>query len=91
MSLIKVEAYKCEYCGRLFDTNRNYHDIECLYDPKARNCLTCKFNGERVVGKDIQQISYCPRCNELFKYPHQKYCPDYIKDNVIFEKDEVSE
>ncbi len=84
MALIEIaKAYKCEFCGRLFENKQNFHEIECKYDPKGRTCVTCKFAYELVKSSDeeITGVSYCPRVQELFKYPHSKYCPDYVRDD----------
>lgn len=95
MGLFKIEAYKCEWCGRIFPSNRNYHESECKYDPNARSCISCVFHRELV--KDWSQDpqmekaagAYCPRRNQVFIYPHKKYCPDYKKDpNFISHREE---
>lgn len=84
MALIKIKtAYQCEFCGRLFLDNHNFHEIECRYNPRACNCLTCKYNNERICGDSNvgSNVSYCPRNKSIFKYPHSNYCPDYVRDN----------
>ena len=33
--------YECEYCKKLFKTSNRH---KCKYDPKLKNCYTCKYN-----------------------------------------------
>jgi len=83
MGMIKVAAWKCEWCGRLFEHEYNSHDIECMYDPKAQTCVSCMFSGELKAEYDAKEatrnVRYCPRSDTVFSYPHAKYCPDYKK------------
>lgn len=80
MGYQKVEAYKCEWCGKLvFETWQ--HDTECRYDPKARTCPTCIHSTEsKNIRSGGKTISYCPRADCIFEYPHVKYCADYRFD-----------
>ena len=79
MALKEIKAYKCEYCGEIFPTDRNYHEMECRFNPKARTCSTCMFHRE-LIGAQGTKFKYCPRANQLFEYPHENYCPDYKPD-----------
>lgn len=39
----KVEAFKCDFCGRLLKLPRTaaLHEASCKNNPVARNCITC--------------------------------------------------
>ncbi len=37
----EVIRYECEYCGKDFKTPDRH---QCKYDPKLKNCYTCKHN-----------------------------------------------
>jgi uncharacterized C2H2 Zn-finger protein len=86
MSLYEIKGFKCEWCGQIFETDRNYHDTECKHDPKARTCVSCVYTTEctSCQVKELHGVVYCPRANQVFKYPHDRYCPDY-KKNPEFE------
>jgi len=47
----KVIRYKCEYCDKEFRTPNRH---QCKYDPKFKNCYTCKHN--HGFEKDIDFI-----------------------------------
>ena len=79
MSLLEIKAYKCEWCGAVLQTNQTYHEIDCRYDPKARTCISCLYSKELKNNTDIDAC-YCPRNDRVFKFPHEKYCPDYKQD-----------
>ncbi len=87
MALKKITAYECEHCGRLFKTDKNYHEIECKHDPSGRSCTTCIFNCEKK-SKQGTNIVYCPRADELFEYPHEKYCHSYKRDPLTIKEGE---
>ena len=100
MSLFKIESYKCEWCGALFENTKNYHEIECKYDPKARTCVSCAYAtelkrqwNESERGEAKATGAYCPRADEIFVYPHKKYCADYkkIPELISLNKDAESE
>ena len=40
----KVEAYKCDWCGRMFGRacNASQHECRCKNNPAKRHCITCK-------------------------------------------------
>ena len=86
MATFKIEAYKCEWCGRLFEKElqADCHGTECVYDPKARTCASCAYSHELIKQYDNKEPkatgSYCPRANKLFLYPCNKYCADYRKE-----------
>jgi uncharacterized C2H2 Zn-finger protein len=83
MSLVKIEAYKCEWCGRVFESDRTYHEMECSHDPKSRTCIGCLFSRDLKTNrndKNVEDVVYCPRNDTVFKYPHQRYCADYKTD-----------
>jgi len=77
--MIKIDAYKCEWCGKIFQ-NEYGHISECKYDPKARTCITCGFGNQliRDYNKKVDGV-YCPRLNKVFEYPHDQYCPEYVR------------
>ena len=39
----KVEAFKCDYCGRLlkFPRTAAVHEASCKNNPSTRHCITC--------------------------------------------------
>ena len=80
MALFEIKAYKCEWCGRVFEHEESHWD--CQYDPKARTCVSCARSAElKMDAKHGTGIVYCPRADEMFKYPHNRYCPDYIRQD----------
>lgn len=84
MGFKEVTAYQCEFCGRLFPNDKNYHEIECRFDPKGRTCVTCMFSRELVPSEEKSEYKYCPRKNAVFKYPCKKYCFEYVQDKNLF-------
>lgn len=40
---VKVEAYQCEYCGKLCKRQHSAkaHEASCRCNPAARHCITC--------------------------------------------------
>ena len=78
MSIVKIEAYRCTYCGKIM-LSPEMHEFECRYEPKARTCTTCGFANELKSGsdEDTKGVCYFPRADKTFRYPCAKYCPDY--------------
>ena len=37
--MVEVKAYKCPYCGNLYNTNNRHYP--CKYDPTALHCGDC--------------------------------------------------
>lgn len=85
MASFEIKAYKCEWCGQVFE-HEGYHDLECKYDPKARTCVSCLYSSELKADYQKKEATgvYCPRKDEVFIYPHEKYCCEY-KKNPHFE------
>lgn len=82
MSLFEITAYKCEWCGRLFETKNYCHSIECNRDPGQRTCPSCVYatKFKRPPSSLQSTIVYCPRVDEMFAYPHDSYCREYKKE-----------
>lgn len=78
MALFEIRAYKCEWCGRLFEHKESHWN--CPYDPGARTCVSCARAQEIKRGKD-GKVVYCPRADQVFEYPHDRYCPDYVQSD----------
>lgn len=76
MGLLEIKAYKCEWCGRVFEIFHPSHDDYCPYNPKAKNCLTCEFDKDLVKRHDLKTC-YCPKRNAIFEYPRFDYCPEW--------------
>jgi len=85
MALFKIEAWKCEWCGKSFDSIMPMHEIDCRYGPQARTCDSCLFNKNVASSNRDNEairynITYCERVNSVFKYPHDKYCPKWERN-----------
>lgn len=48
---VKVEAFKCEYCGKLlkFPRTAAVHEASCKNNPATRNCITCIHGIKAVI------------------------------------------
>lgn len=50
---VRVLAYECKYCGTLKKTKNNCekHEVACLSNPDAKNCLLCAHATSDEKGK----------------------------------------
>lgn len=59
----KIEVYECEFCKKLFRT-QNRHN--CKFNPKLRNCFTCKNFEGWSEGEYMENYEYdapYPECS----------------------------
>ena len=44
----QVIKYKCSYCGRLFDREKqaNTHEEKCFYNEDVKSCITCLYKSD---------------------------------------------
>lgn len=73
---VRVLAYECKYCGALKKSKKvcENHEIACLSNPNARNCLRCQHmtklaDGTKVCGVSNKRCSVAVSAN----------CEDFLR------------
>ncbi len=60
----KIEAYKCEFCGKIYANPKTIkaHEKKCYFNPSTRSCAACE--NHKLVEKRIDLGSYtlCQVC-----------------------------
>lgn len=89
----KVEAWKCDYCGRLLKTQyaARTHESRCNYGPDKKHCRTCIHGGKIELWQDTDDGAYVcgyePYCDKfdvpLSANPFFMECDDEIDHGQI--------
>ena len=81
----KVEAYRCDYCGRLLKTPHTAatHEAACNYNPAKRHCITCK-HGIKAVCEIVPGIDGIPGSNVDVYGPYCGYHKKPISEKPYF-------
>jgi len=74
----QVTMYKCELCNKYFKT-KNRH--KCKYDPKLKNCFSCKHNKD-FYEETIERYhsEYTESYNTIFVDCALDMCDESIQD-----------
>jgi len=84
MNEIKVTKWKCEFCGKEFDTptEREEHENLCRKNPAGEGCLTCNYySAKRQCGTSYQE-HYCGSIRHWLDGPGNVFCPHWKKKEV---------
>ena len=93
----EVQAYQCDYCGKIFEQEKSCHSHEyrCYFNPRTRSCASCAFNRieiGQIVKTDVHfQFISCMMNMDIPKVGLQTKCPKYLDKKYIDDVDIMSE
>ena len=101
--MLKTEAYKCGYCGKIYENKNSCrsHEFRCYFNPGTKSCASCAFlalelAGMKTRGCDIEFQS-CKANVDISKklktncqyYLNKKYSDDRDIMNLVENKYDV--
>lgn len=93
----EVQAYKCDYCGKIYEAQKSCqsHEYRCYFNPRTRSCASCAFNRieiGQIVKTDVHfQFISCMMNMDIPKVGLQTKCPKYLDKKDIDDVDIMSE
>lgn len=87
-----VQAYKCDYCGKVYENKSTCrsHEYRCYFNPRTKSCASCCFFSIATREyKPCQLIQYkvCYVNINIIKKGLQTKCKKYLNKKYWDDKD----
>ena len=77
-----IEAYKCNYCTKIYDTKSSCksHEYRCYFNPRTKSCASCvclKFDEYEYKSSHLMAIRTCIKNKDITGKLRTK-CSDHL-------------